>query len=254
VTTRFCVTATWDDVPHLSQKQKDEMWSAYPEYERDARAKGIPMLGSGRVFPVPEAKIKVEPFRIPSYWSRIVGVDFGWDHPFAAANLAWDRDADCIYLTAGYRQREATPAIHSTAIRAWGDWIPVAWPHDGLQHDKTSGQQLQEHYRFHGLNMLAEHATHPAGGYGLEAGIIEMLERMQTDRFKVFSNINQWFDEFRLSHREDGLIVKEHDDLISATRIGIMMKRFAIYQAEDEDREREREDRSYGNRHSSTGY
>lgn len=251
MSTRYCVTATWDDVPHLTQKQKDEMWSAYPEHERDARAKGIPMLGSGRVFPIAEEKIKVDPFRIPPYWPQIVGIDFGWDHPFAAVRMAWDRDADCLYVTAGYRQRETTPAIHATAIRGWGAWIPVAWPHDGLQHDKTSGQQLQEHYRFHGLNMLAVHATHQAGGFGLEAGVIEMLERMQSDRLKVFSNIGQWFEEFRLYHREDGLIVKQHDDLLSATRIAVMMKRFAATQYVEDDED----DRSGGRRsNSSTGY
>lgn len=251
MSTRYCVTATWDDVPHLSQQQKDEMWAAYPEYEREARAKGVPMLGSGRVFPVDEAKIKVEPFRIPTYWPQIVGIDFGWDHPFAAVRMAWDRDADCLYVIAGYRQRETTPAIHSTAIRGWGAWIPVAWPHDGLQHDKASGQQLKDHYRFHGLNMLAVHATHESGGYGLEAGVIEMLERMQSDRLKVFANINEWFEEFRLYHREDGLIVKEHDDLMSATRIALMMRRFAATQYVEDD-----EDDRYGgpSGNASTGY
>jgi len=34
-----------------------------------------------------------------------------------------------------------------------------------------------------------------------------MLERMQTGRLKVFSHLSQWFQEFNLYHREDGLIV-----------------------------------------------
>ena len=33
--------------------------------------------------------------------------------------------------------RESAPIVHAAAIRAWGDeWVPIAWPHDGLQHDK----------------------------------------------------------------------------------------------------------------------
>jgi hypothetical protein len=36
-----------------------------------------------------------------------------------------------------------------------------------------------------------------------------------------------WIEEFRYYRREDGLIVKERDDLISSTRYAIMMRRFA---------------------------
>jgi hypothetical protein len=54
-----------------------------------------------------------------------------------------------------------------------------------------------------------------------------MLDRMQTGRLKVFSHLNDWFEEFRLYHRKDGLIVKQNDDLMSATRYAMMMKRYA---------------------------
>ena len=42
---------------------------------------------------------------------------------------------------------------------------------------------------------------------------MEMLERMQTGRLKVFSHLQDWWQEFRLYHRKDSLIVKERDDL-----------------------------------------
>lgn len=54
-----------------------------------------------------------------------------------------------------------------------------------------------------------------------------MLERMQTGRWKVFSTCGTWFGEFRLYHREEGRIVKTNDDLISASRYALMMRRFA---------------------------
>ena len=40
-------------------------------------------------------------------------------------------------------------------------------------------------------------------------------------------HLNDWFEEFRLYHREDGKIVKVGDDLMSATRYGLMMLRHA---------------------------
>jgi hypothetical protein len=119
------------------------------------------------------------------------------------------------------------PAIHAASIRSWGDWLPVAWPHDGLQHDKGSGQQLKEQYRAAGLKMLDEQASHAEGGNGVEAGLMDMLERMETGRLKVFAGLTEWFEEFRLYHRKDGKIVKVRDDIMSATRYGIMMLRHA---------------------------
>jgi hypothetical protein len=227
---RFYVTATWDDVPHLSKQQKDEMWAAYPAHEREARARGVPMLGSGRVFPVDETTLKVKAFAIPRHWPQINGIDFGIDHPFAAVNIAWDRDADCVYVCKTFRQRGTTPIIHAAAIKPWGVWIPCAWPHDGLNKDKGSGEQLASQYRAQGLNMLEERATHAEGGNGVEAGIMDMTDRMLTGRFKVFEELNDWFEEFRTYHREDGEIVKLKDDLMSATRYAVMMLREAKVQ------------------------
>ena len=224
---RFCVTATWDDVPHLSKEQKDEMWAAYPAHERNARAKGIPMLGSGRVFPVDEESIKIDAFPIPAHWFRIGGMDFGWDHPFGAVELVWDKDADVFYIVNAYREKEATPVTHAAAIRPWGDSLPWAWPHDGLQHDKGSGEELASQYRAQRLNVLAERATFPDGGNGVEAGVLEILDLMKTGRWKVFSHLGDWFEEFRTYHRKDGKIVKLKDDLLSASRYAYMMRRFS---------------------------
>lgn len=221
------VNMTIDDAEHFTLEQRAAVVAGYPEHEREARAKGIPILGSGRVFPVAESGIAVQPFPVPPHWPRIVGLDLGIDHPTAAAWLAWDRDADTLYVTDAYRVRDAAIAIHAAAIRARGEWIPVAWPHDGLQRDKGSGEQLAAQYKAQGLAMLANRATFEDGSSGVEAGVAEMLTRMQTMRLKVFAHLADWFEEFRLYHRKDGLIVKDGDDLLAATRYAVMMRRFA---------------------------
>lgn len=225
---RSVTTMTIDDAEHYSPEEREKIVASYPAHEREARAKGIPTLGSGRIFPIEEEAIKVSPFQIPAHWVRINGIDFGWDHPAAAAQLAWDRDADCIYVIKSHRAREQTPILFAPTVNAWGKWVPVAWPHDGLQHDKGSGEQLAKQYAAAGLRMLKDRATFEDGTNGVEAGLMEMLDRMQTGRFKVFSNLDYWFQEFRLYHRKDGKVVKKNDDLLSATRYALMMKRKAI--------------------------
>lgn len=221
---------TIEDAEHYTLEQRESIIASYPEYERDARTRGIPQLGSGRVFPISEAEVRIEPFAIPDFWPQIGGMDFGWDHPSAAIRMCWDRDQDTLYITAAHRQKNQTPALFASSVRPWGVWLPWAWPHDGLQHDKGSGDQLAQLYRDQGLNMLGTRATFENGTSGVEAGIAEMLDRMQTGRLKVFSTLNDWWEEFRMYHRKEGLIVKIADDLMAATRYAVMMKRFAVTQ------------------------
>lgn len=225
---RHVTVATIEDAEHYTPEERAKIIGGLLAHEKKARALGIPVLGSGAVFPVAEEAIRCDPLPIPAHWPQINGLDFGWDHPFGAVNCAWDRDADCFYVCKEYREREATPVVHAGAIKPWGEWIPCAWPHDGLQHDKGSGVPLSKQYADQKLAMLPERATFEDGSFGVEAGIFDMLERMQTGRFKVFSTCGSWFGEFRFYHREEGKIVKLQDDLISASRYALMMKRHAV--------------------------
>ena len=128
----------------------------------------------------------------------------------------------------GARQalQRAINHYHADLFRKYSDrltpvaGIPLNTPQEGIEELEFAVKKL-------GLKMLDEHATHASGGMGIEAGITEMLERMQTGRFKVFRGQEQWMEEFRYYRREEGLIVKERDDLISSTRYAIMMRRSA---------------------------
>jgi len=229
------VRAAWDDAPHMTPQKREEALARFPPHEREMRSKGEPLMGSGRVFDVHEDLIKVDPFEIPQHFARINGIDFGWDHPAATAFLAVDRDKDCVYVYDGWREKRTLIPVHSQASKSHGSWIPCAWPHDGLVHDKQSGKQIADLYRDNGVNMWHTQFTNPPppgmeegkGGNGVEAGIFEMMEMMQTGRFKVFSNVRFWWEEMRMYHRQNGKIVPLMDDFISAVRVGTMFRRHA---------------------------
>lgn len=227
---RRSITMTIHDADHISPEERERIIARYPEHEREARAMGVPILGSGRIFPIADSRILIPSFNIPAHWPVIGGLDFGWDHPTAAAKLAWDRDNDVIYLVREHRLSKATPKQHVMTIgdeRSWGN-IPWAWPHDGEVADKGSGLQLAKQYKTAGLHMLDSHATFPNGSNSVEAGVLEMLERMNDGRWKVFEGVCPlWMEEFRLYHRDEGKIVKEYDDLVSASRYAMMMLRHA---------------------------
>jgi hypothetical protein len=227
------ITMTIDDAVHIPVEDRQKIIDGYQAHEREARARGIPVLGSGRIFAYPEEAISVVLGTTwPSHWIFIWGTDFGLGeaaHPFAAVLLGWDRDADILTVCAALKLKSGGPLQHSEAMKQFGP-IPVAWPHDGnqrLQGDgPKTGATLAAQYRAHGLKMMSTHATWPTGGFSTEAGIIEMDERFATGRLKVAAHLEEWFEEYRYYHRDDGKIVKIRDDLLSATRIGMMMKKY----------------------------
>ena len=201
------------EAEHFSAEERKRIIASYPAHEREARTKGIPTLGSGRIFPIPEEGIAIERRDIPNHWPRIGGLDFGWTHPSAAVELAWDRDTDVVYVTKAFRSSEPTPVVQAATLRAWGK-LPWAWPRDGRRETpEGAGKPLADQYKAQGLNTLHEHAQHSDGRVSVEAGLMEMLTRMEGGRFKVFKHLNDWFEEFRLYHRKDGHVFKERDDL-----------------------------------------
>jgi phage terminase large subunit-like protein len=229
------------DALHIKPEDRDAKIKAWPEHEREARAMGMPFLGSNAVFEEVTKKMIEVPLRVidgvvhhkelgplnTSHWVKLWGMDFGIGHPWAAVLLAWDREYDVIYVLDAVKQKGGIPKTHAPEIKRRAARVPIAWPHDGQQRDKGSGEQLAKIYKKEGLNMLAEHATFPDGGYSFEAGLMEMLVRMRSERFKVADHLVEWWDEFHSYYREKGLVVKEYDDIMSATRVGVMQIRSA---------------------------
>lgn len=226
---QYLQRATWDDAKHLNADMKAALLGQYPAWQRDMRTKGLPLLGAGLIFDFSDDDIKVAPFECPAHWFVINGIDFGWDHPQAHVQLWIDRDTDTYYLAHAWKKSRVTPSTAWGSVKAWAAGIPTAWPADGLQSEKSSGEQQKAAYVGAGWTMTHEHATWPAGGVGVEAGLVELYERMTTGKFKVFSHLSDFFEEKLNYHRdESGHIVKVSDDILSATRYAYMMQRFAV--------------------------
>lgn len=230
---QYMQRATWDDAKHLSERTKADLLAQYPAWQRDMRTKGLPLLGAGLIFDFGDDLFKCQPFECPPHWFVINGMDFGWDHPQAHVQLWIDRDTDTIYVAHAWKQSRTTPSTAWGSVKAWSMNVPTAWPSDGLQSEKSSGEQQKKAYADAGWKMLPEHATWAGGGVGVEAGLVELYERMTTGKLKVFSHLSDWFDEKMNYHRdENGHIVKINDDLLSATRYAYMMQRFAVQRSQ----------------------
>lgn len=233
--TRHVTRMSIHDAFHYTKAARQRIIMTYPKHSRDARAMGKPAIGEGAIFPIDDAEIMVNPFPIPLHWLRLGGLDFGWDHPTAAIELVLDPDSRIFYVVKEYREREKLPIQHVSTLKEWGLRLPFAWGLEGLQTKLSDNpEQTQKIFRKHGLTMLNEHATFANGGVGVERGLIEILELMESGRFKVFSTCRRWFEEKSTYHRkrksEGGVavVVKVGDDLMDATRYAWMMHRKMI--------------------------
>lgn len=208
---KFLVTATWDDVPHLSDEVKKELWNSIPAYQRDARTKGIPALGSGAIYPIPESELVIPDHAIPDHWPRAYGMDVGWNRT-AGIWAALNRDTDVLTLYSEHYAGEAQPVVHAAAFRARGEWIRGAIDPASRGRGQIDGQKLLDMYRDLGLKV--EEAQN-----AVETGIYQLLTRMQSGRLKVFQSLQNFLAELRLYRRDEkGRIVKERDHLMDATR------------------------------------
>lgn len=208
---RYLVTAGWADCPHLSQIQRDNMLRDSAPHLRKARSTGTPALGIGSVYTIDEDQFVIPPFVIPAFWRKGYGFDVGWNRT-AAVWGAHDTETDTIYLYAEHYRGQAEASIHAAAIRARGEWIPGNIDPAADGRSQATGESLLDIYRTLGLTLFkADNAV--------EAGIMDVTERLSTGRLKVFNTLVNWLTEYRIYRRDKhGKIVKAGDHLLDSTR------------------------------------
>src|SRR6516164_4353203 len=105
--------------------------------------------------------------------------------------------------------------------------VPIAFPHDGHTHDKGSGLPLAAQYKGFGANMMATHAVnHGTKQNNIEPALEDIREMMFSGKLTIAGHNAELIEEMRSYHRdEDYRVVKQRDDLVSALRYAVMMRR-----------------------------
>ena len=248
-TGRWHTTMTIYDAMHLTDEERESEIKRWPKHQQKARIYGEPAMGVGQIYPYDPEEIEIDPFEIPDHWRMLGAIDVSGSsaaakaHPTAAVKLAYDPDDDVVYVVSEYRMKGRRPDEHWLRLKHWGSNLRWAWPKDAAA-EKGAGGQIILSYKDEGMSALPVHAQYPkkkredtrrqaytdAPGsvVSVERGIIDVGGRLEDGKMRVFKNCQKWFAEMRQYHRdEDMKIVKVNDDLMDATRYGIMMLRFA---------------------------
>ncbi|MGN6560752.1 MAG: terminase large subunit domain-containing protein [Candidatus Nitrosocosmicus sp.] len=214
---RVFITATMDDDNLMPESEKKRLYASYDPSEREARTKGIPSLGSGLIYPISEQRLICDPFEIPEHWPRCYGMDFGW-HNTAAIFAAHDQDNDVVYLYGEYKQGHLTPMQHTPHLFKMGaQWMWGAYDYAGENAGQDYGENVVSLYEKEGLKKWVRAEKH------VSEGIYKVLQRMETDRLKIFSSLKKTLAELRMYIRdENGKVKKGDDHLLDALRYLIM--------------------------------
>ncbi len=214
----------WSQCPHLTPEVQASILSGIPEHERDMRRKGVPFFGSGLVYPIPEERVVCDPFPVSDMpWIRVLrAMDLGIAHPTAIVWLGWDPEFDVIYVLRDYSEKGKEAAIHAAVANTFLPYAPMVIPPDIDHTEKGSGKTVRKFYSDAGLKHTIDFEN-PDGSRFVEPGIMDLFERMRTDRFKVFRGCEHVLREMRMYHRKDGKLVKVDDDALDAVRYGSQM-------------------------------
>lgn len=215
---KIAVMVSWEDVPHLSAAQKAAILAGIPPWQRDARTKGVPQLGAGAIYQIPESDIVIPGFEIPPHWPRGYGMDVGWNRT-AVAFFAINPETGGVVQYDEYYRGQAEPSVHAAAIHGRGKWLPGVIDPASRGRGQKDGEQLLEIYQQLGLNVdVADNAR--------EAGIYMVWEAFSQGQLKIFNSCANTRNEYRLYRRnEKGEVVKSNDHLMDALRYFMMSGR-----------------------------
>ena len=236
---RETITATIFDAAHLSDAQREEMKARYANNPLEAatRLYGADYTGGGNVLWAPQDEVAMDrPLEsFPSYFHKIIGFDPSHGglsesaHPAGVVFCLFDRASDMFYVVDAFKGQHLLPEQLARRILtpAWGN-APVAWGAAERQGTGKDGKSYQQMYKELGLRMLAEHATLPGGGVGLDASFELLQQAISNGKLKINRHLIDLWDEIAgLERDEDNKIIPSRDDLLSALRYAFLMRKHA---------------------------
>jgi phage terminase large subunit-like protein len=213
---KWCTTCSMDEVPHLDEKDINELLASFPEWTHDARRKGIPSFGVGAVYSIPEERIFIEPMTIPIHFKRVFAIDFGWSpDPTAILWGAIDPEDDVLYCYSESYLTKSPPSVHAEIIRtrnkSAGFSIPGVCDPSGGGRSIADGTFTRDVY-------AKEHGIFFQSADNSIAGVYNVYDRLNQGKIKVFNTCHMFKHEFRAYHVDEKGEFRGPDHLMDCLR------------------------------------
>ncbi|EBG6832022.1 hypothetical protein FJB73_23010, partial [Salmonella enterica subsp. enterica] len=227
---------TWNDCPHITEEMKKSILSTVPEWQREMRSKGIPVRGSGAVYPYKDeeihAKLDLNTILANAYAYKLLwSCDFGYSSnasadPSVLTLLAYHIETDIIYIVEEWNSKQDRfknrlahqPAHMASIIKASKfPYAPLICPHDAQKQMDgigTATTRLAEFKKL-GINVLPKvfEIPHqlttgifnaPKHPRSLEWTISYMNTLFHDGKLKLDTKkLKETMREFRLYHTKD---------------------------------------------------
>jgi hypothetical protein len=212
---KYVTFISWADAAHLDKDQQASLLAGIPPWLRESRTKGIPTLGTGSIYTVPENDFVINGIPLERHWPRCFALDVGWKIN-AALFGAIDRDTGTVYIYDEVYKAKSEPAVVAAAIRARGSWINGVIDPASRGRSQKDGIALLGVYRDLGLDVRPAVNT-------VEAGLLKVWEMLSQGQIKVFNTCQNFLAEYRLYRRDKkGDVVKANDHLMDCLRYMVM--------------------------------
>lgn len=236
-------SASWDECPHIKQEDIDKLLAGVPEFQHDMRRRGLPVLGSGAVFPFEDSAIMCEDLTPQPHWNILASLDFSnVNDASVVCYNAYDPDNDMYYV---YHVDYITNIANknpehmaSLILNSDTPTIPTISPHDG-GINSVSPTAKAKVMRNLGVNIQSRCFFNPpslfigfqknAGSIDREPGLNEMRRLFGAGKLKIARSVGSFFSEksqFFYSDKDGGgMKTVGKDDCIDAIRYGIISLR-----------------------------
>lgn len=187
------ITIGWDDVPHLSAKEKKDLGTGLLPHEFEARSKGIPTMATGLIYPIDSKQLLVRPFELEDYDPGMIGLDVAPVGITAGILLVKDFHSKITYLTNCYYETGGSAAVHSFGIKNRFGRYPIRIDPSSNRRSDDDAKNLMKDYRLaFGDDWEIKNAYNP-----VYSGINRLWSAMQQGRFRVFNNAHDWIKEWQ---------------------------------------------------------
>jgi phage terminase large subunit-like protein len=193
--TNYLINCSWDDVPHLTETEKKSLISIYPEYIRDARTKGIPVIGAGNVYTTPEEIAFVDPFAIPNDWKRVFSIDYGFTDPTCILWGALSSEDKTLYIYSEHYVSRETLLTHVEAIKARNKAAGFTIP--GVGDPSGGGRSTEGIKAAEVLNSEYGIAITQADN-SILPGIMKVQDWLNMNKLKIFKSCVNTLSEYRM--------------------------------------------------------